>query len=168
MRENIVLIGMPGAGKSTVGVVLAKRLGYDFIDSDLLIQKARGELLSNIIEKYGIEEFIRIEDQVNASIDVENTVIATGGSVVYGERAMKHLSEIGRIVYLKLPFEELEGRLGSLQQRGVVLREGQTLRELYDERCVLYERYAHITVEEDQLDINETVMLVMDKLNTCE
>ena len=126
--ENIVLIGMPGVGKSTVGVILAKELGYQFIDADLLIQKQEKRLLREIIAQEGVDGFIQIENQVNASIETTRTVIATGGSVVYGREAMEHLKKISTVVYLKLSYQALKKRLGNLKNRGVVLREGQTLR----------------------------------------
>jgi len=154
---NIVLIGMPGSGKSTVGVVLAKVLGYKFIDSDLLIQEREGRLLHEIMEQDGIDRFIQIENDVNAHIEAERSIIATGGSVVYGKEAMEHLREIGTVIYLKLEYGHLTKRLGNLKDRGVVLRAGQTLRELYQERVPLYEKYAHITIQEDDLSIEETV-----------
>lgn len=155
--KNIVLIGMPGAGKSTVGVVLAKVLGYDFLDSDLVIQQKDGRLLSQIIAEEGTDGFIRIENQINAGLDVNRSVIATGGSVVYGKEAMEHLKSIGTVVYLKLTYQTIENRLGDLKNRGVVLREGQTLADLYRERTSLYEKYADVTIEEDGLSIPETV-----------
>lgn len=156
MKNNVVLIGMPGCGKSTVGVVLAKIMGYKFIDSDLLIQESEGRLLSEIISEQGLDAFNRVENRVNASIDVHKCVIATGGSVVYGVEAMKHLSEIGTIVYIQLPYEEIERRLGDLTKRGVSIKQGQTLKDLYDERVPLYEKYAHIIVTEENVEIAVT------------
>lgn len=153
--KNIVLIGMPGAGKSTVGVILAKVLGYNFIDSDLLIQEQEKCLLKDIIERAGLEEMLAIEDQVNAGIQAENTVIATGGSVIYGARAMEHLWQIGIVVYIRLSYETIQTRLGNIRQRGVVLREGQTLRDLYEERCPLYEKYAQLVIEGEKLGMEE-------------
>ena len=147
MKDNIVLIGMPGAGKSTVGVVLAKRLGYRFVDSDLVIQDRYDKLLHELIEEHGVEGFWRIEEEVNASLTPHRSVIATGGSVIYGPRAMEHLREIGTVVYLKLPLEEVADRLGDLNARGVTLMPGQTLADLYAERVPLYERYAHQVVD---------------------
>lgn len=147
--DNIILIGMPASGKSTVGVILAKIIGYDFIDSDLLIQKSEKMKLAQIISKKGVDGFIRVEENVNASIDADRSVIATGGSAVYGQKAMKHFHDIGITLYLKVRFEELERRLGNIRQRGVVLRDGQTLRDLYEERSVLYEKYADLTIEEE-------------------
>ena len=117
--KNIVLIGMPGAGKSTVGVVLAKNLGMSFMDSDLVIQEQEGKKLHEIIEECGSDGFIKVEERVNASLDPSNTIIATGGSVVYGAKAMEHLGEIGTICYLKLSYESIRDRLGDLAQRDV-------------------------------------------------
>lgn len=146
MNNNIILIGMPGCGKSTIGVVLAKYMGFRFIDSDLLIQEQEHRLLHEIIEQDGLEGFNRIEDQVNASIKTESSVIATGGSVIYGTEAMKHLREIGTVIYLQLPEDLLAERLGDLNQRGVSIREDQTLHSLYLERIPLYEKYADIVI----------------------
>lgn len=154
---NIILIGMPTAGKSTVGVILAKVLGYQFIDSDLIIQTQEDKLLKDIIKEQGVDGFLSIENQVNASIEAKNSIIATGGSVVYGEEAMQHLRSIGTVVYIKLSFEAINERLGNVKQRGVVLKKGQTLRELYDERIPLYERYAHIVVDAEKLGVDELV-----------
>lgn len=155
--KNIVLIGMPGAGKSTVGVVLAKRLGMSFMDSDLVIQEQEGRTLHEIIEQQGTDGFLVIEDQVNAAINPKNTVIATGGSVVYGSNAMEHLSEIGTVCYLKLSYESIRDRLGDLAQRGVVLKNGQTLMDLYNERTPLYEKYAKLVIDCENKNIREVV-----------
>ena len=162
--NNITLIGMPGAGKSTIGVVLAKVLGYQFIDSDLLIQKQEGRRLSEIIEQEGYTGFMDIENRVNAAIDVDDTVIATGGSVVYCEDAMKHLKSVGKVVYLKLSFESLTKRLGNLKGRGVLLKEGQTLRDLYEERTPLYEKYADIVIDEEGKDLEASLHAVLEIL----
>ncbi|MEF2735276.1 MAG: shikimate kinase [Blautia sp.] len=163
-KQNVVLIGMPGVGKSTVGVILAKVLGYEFVDSDLLIQKAEKRLLREIIAQEGQAGFLKIENRVNASIDMEKTVIATGGSVVYCTEAMEHLKKIGTVVYLKLDYEILKKRLGNLRCRGVVLRKGQTLKDLYDERTPLYEKYADIVVDEKNLNIEETLQKILERL----
>ena len=163
--ENIVLIGMPGVGKSTVGVILAKELGYRFLDTDLLIQEREGIRLKEILERDGVDGFLSIEEEICATLQAERSVIATGGSVVYGEKAMAHFQEIGTIVYLRLPYAQLEKRLGDLRNRGVVLRDGQTLQELYSERTPLYERYADITVEENGLDMEETLTAVRKALS---
>lgn len=155
--KNIVLTGMPGAGKSTVGVVLAKMLGYNFIDSDLLIQKQEGDILQHLIEKHGIDGFLEIENQVNRDIHTENTVISTGGSVCYCDEAMRKLGETGIIVYLKVSYESLKKRLGSLSKRGVVIHKGSTLLDLYNERTPLYEKYAHVVIDVDGLTIQEAI-----------
>ena len=162
--ENVTLIGMPGVGKSTLGVVLAKVLGYQFLDSDLLIQKEEKRRLPQIIEQEGVEGFKRIENRVNASIDVCETVIATGGSVVYCDEAMHHLKSIGKVVYLKLSLESLSKRLGNLKGRGVLLKEGQTLESLYNERIPLYEKYADIVVDEEGKDLETSLQAVLDAL----
>ena len=156
-RNNIVLIGMPGAGKSTVGVVLAKRLGYTFVDSDLVIQEKYGKLLHELISEHGVEGFWEIENAVNASFSCKKTVIATGGSAVYGQSAMEHLRSIATVVYLKLSLSENAERLGDLNERGVTLRQGQTLADLYEERTPLYEKYAHVIVECDHKSIRELI-----------
>ena len=161
-KKNIVLIGMPGCGKSTAGVVLAKVLGYHFIDTDLLIQERENRLLSEIIEEEGTEGFNQIENEVNSAIAAEGAVIATGGSVIYGKEAMTHLGEIGVIIYLRLPLDELEDRLGDPVERGISMREGQTLQDLYEERTPLYERYADITINATGLAIKELVMLIRE------
>ena len=157
MKDNIVLIGMPGAGKSTVGVVLAKRLGYRFVDSDLVIQEKYDKLLHELIEEHGVEGFWRIEEEVNASLTQHRSVIATGGSVIYGPRAMEHLRSIGTVVYLRLPLEEVAERLGDLSARGVTLMPGQTLADLYAERVPLYEKYAHEVVDCHGIQIRQVV-----------
>lgn len=158
--NNIILIGMPGCGKSTIGVVLAKVMGFHFIDSDLLIQQRENKLLSQILEEDGPETFNRIENEVNASIQAEKTVIATGGSVIYGKEAMEHLRNIGVVVYIRLSLEELEERLGDFAERGISMKEGQTLKDLYYERTPYYDRYAHIIVDVEDLPIRNSVMLV--------
>ncbi len=147
-KRNIILIGMPAAGKSTIGVILAKVLGFSFVDSDLLIQEETGMLLKEIIEKREIEGFISIEDSVNSRIDVSGSVIATGGSAVYGKNAMRHFRDIGILVYLKVPYDVLIERLDDIHGRGVVLRPGQSMEKLFEERTVLYEKYADITIDE--------------------
>ncbi len=161
MKNNIVLIGMPGVGKSTSGVILAKVLNYDFLDSDLVIQKKTKMRLKDIIKQKGVDGFNAIENEINSQIMVENTVIATGGSAVYGEDAMAHFKEIGTIVYLRIGFENLDKRLGNLDERGVVHKEGQGLREIYDERTRLYEQYADVVVDLDGKSVAETVDAVL-------
>ena len=162
--KNIILTGMPGVGKSTIGVILAKELRYQFLDSDLLIQQQEKKLLKDIIAEKGVDGFLAVENQVNASIEAERAVIATGGSAVYGKEAMEHFKRTGIVVYLKCSYDALEKRLGDLKGRGVVLKDGQTLRDIYEERSVLYEKYADLIVVEDGRDIEGTLALVMENL----
>lgn len=163
MKRNIILIGMPGAGKSTVGVVLAKRKGYKFVDSDLVIQEKENRLLHEIIEQEGIDGFLAIENRINAGLALQHSVIATGGSAVYGKEAMEHLAEIGTVCYLKLSYEAIRDRLGDLNERGVTVREGQTLLDLYKERVPLYERYADLTMECENKSIRQIVQEITTK-----
>ena len=165
-KNNIILIGMPASGKSTMGVILAKILGYNFIDSDILIQEKDGRNLPQIIEDEGIEGFIEIENRVNAGIETEKTVIATGGSVVYGKEAMDHFKNIGRIIYLKVDMDVLTKRLHHTKQRGVVMKDGQSLIALYNERGPLYEKYADIVVEEGRDGFEEVIAKILSKMST--
>ena len=163
--DNVVLIGMPGAGKSTVGVVLAKKLGYRFIDSDLVIQDETGKMLHEIIAEQGTDGFLKVEEEINASLDCHRTVIATGGRVIYGPKAMEHLREIGNVIYLRLSLDAIAERLGDLNERGVVLKDGQTLQDLYHERVPLYEKYADITMDCEQKMIREIVAELAERLS---
>ena len=163
-KDNIILIGMPTSGKSTVGVILAKILGYNFIDADIVIQEKEGRKLSEIIESEGIKGFIDIENRINTGIEVQKTVIATGGSVVYGNEAMQHYKNIGKVVYMKIDMEVLTKRLSDVKQRGVVMEEGQSLLSLYNERCKLYEKYADITVDEKNNTMEEVLADILAKL----
>lgn len=164
MKENIVLIGMPGVGKSTVGVILAKLMGYQFIDADLVIQDRENKLLKEIIAEKGIDGFIQVENDVNKSLNPKKAIISTGGSVVYSREAMEHLSEIATVVYLELDLANLKKRLGNLKNRGVVLRDGQTLDDLFNERVPLYEKYADVVVNESNINVEETVQLTLEKI----
>ena len=151
--NNVILIGMPGCGKSTIGVLLAKLIGYDFIDTDILIQQQENKKLYKIIEEKGLEYFKKVENEVIANIDLKNTVIATGGSAIYGKEAMENLKKIGKIVYLKVSKEELISRLGNFETRGVVIEKGKTFDDLYSERVILYEKYADITISSEKIDL---------------
>lgn len=166
-KRNIVLIGMPGAGKSTVGVVLAKRLGLVFVDSDLVIQEKQGMLLHEIIAEKGLDGFLRIEEEVNASLEASGAVIATGGSVIYGEKAMEHLKRIGTVVYLQLPLAAIAERLGDLNERGVAVQDGQSLHSLYEERIPLYEKYADIVLSCENKMLREIVVEIAEKIFHC-
>lgn len=157
MKKNITLIGMPASGKSTVGVLLAKRLGYSFVDTDIVIQEKEGRLLKDIIEQDGLSGFLEVENRINSELDVVHSVIAPGGSVIYGKEAMEHLKEISTVVYLKLSYHEVKARLGDLKDRGVALKDGMSLKDLYDERVPYYERYADITVDENGRTPGQTV-----------
>lgn len=161
-KTCVILIGMPGAGKSTVGVVLAKRLGMRFVDSDLVIQEQYGKKLHELIEEHGVEGFWEIEEKVNYGFDFSDCVISTGGSAVYGQKAMEHFCEIGTVVYLSLPYAEIANRLGDLNARGVTMRKGQTLEDLYQERIPLYEKYAQVTIDCHQKQLREIVTEIGD------
>ncbi len=164
MRDNIVLIGMPGVGKSTIGVVLAKLMGYQFIDADLVIQQKEGKLLHEIIEESGTDGFLEVEGRINSQIDAHHSIIATGGSVVYEKNAMEHLKEIGTVVYLHVSYPILEKRLKDIRGRGVVLKKGQDLEALYEERTPLYESYADIVIEEENMGVEDTVEALLEKI----
>ncbi|MGF0032365.1 shikimate kinase [Bariatricus sp. SGI.154] len=166
--DNIIFIGMPAVGKSTVGVIVAKRLGYRFVDTDILIQEEEGKLLKDIIKEKGIDGFLEVEDRINAKVNTKKTVISPGGSVVYCENAMKHYKEIGKVVYLQASYETINKRIGNAKKRGVVLKDGQTLRDLYNERVALFEKYADITVCEDGLRLENTIQKVLDALGQEE
>lgn len=163
--DNIILIGMPGSGKSSVGVVLAKALGYGFVDADLLIQEREGALLQDIIDTRGVEAFLDVEGEVISAIRCSRAVIAPGGSCVCRGSATEHLRELGTVVYLKLSYDEVVGRIHNLDSRGIALRPGQTLRDVYDYRTPLYEKYAHLTVEADGQSLVGTVEAVKEALS---
>lgn len=162
--SNIVLIGMPGVGKSTIGVVLAKAMGYRFIDSDIIIQNQYNKMLSQLIEEKGDAGFIQLENDVNRNINVNRCVIATGGSAVYGREAMQHFKENGVVIYLKAPFEVIEGRIGSLKNRGVVSNGKTGIRDIFNDRSRLYEQYADVIIEEH----NETIREMVSKILACK
>ena len=162
MKRNLIFIGMPAVGKSTVGIVVAKRLGMRFIDTDLLIQEREGKLLREIIAEKGEDGFLEIENEVNASVNARNSVISPGGSVIYCKEAMKHYKKIGTIVYLKASYQTIKRRIRNPKKRGVVLKEGQSLRDLYYERVPYFEKYADITVCEDGCRIEDTIKNVLN------
>ena len=165
MDKNIVLIGMPGVGKSTIGVILAKLLGYRFVDTDIVIQEEEKKLLKEIISEKGTEGFIETENRILTGLKAERSVIATGGSAVYGADAMKNLSVGGIVIYLKLDYSKLRYRLGNIKNRGVVIREGQSLSGLYKERAPLYEKYADIIIDENGCNVEKTINKILDVLD---
>ena len=164
--KNIILIGMPGAGKSTIGVLLAKTMLMDFCDTDLIIQKKEGKALCEIIKEKGTDEFIRIEDETIGAQKFENSVVATGGSAVYGDNAMKNLKENGIAVYLKVNAQELEKRICNIHTRGIAMKEGTTIAELYAERAPLYEKYADLTVDCSDSTPEECVDKIINNMIT--
>ena len=156
---------MPGSGKSTMGVLLAKYIGFGFVDCDLMIQSREKKLLSEIIESEGVERFIEIENEVISCLWVDRCIIATGGSAVYGEEAMAHLKENGTVIYLKISYDEMAKRVFSdYRTRGVVLRAGQTPMQMYADRCALYEKYADIIIDESNLTLEETLQKTLLKI----
>lgn len=169
-KDNIVLIGMPGAGKSTLGIVLAKIMNYHFIDADLVIQNQCDKTLQKIIDACGPEGFIEVENEILRDIEASKSIISTGGSAVYSDEAMQHLTEIGTVVYLQISYDELVNRLHDLQERGVVLKGGigMSLRELFDERKPLYEQYAEITVDVNDLTITAAARKVADAIKQAQ
>ncbi len=147
ISDNLVLIGMPGAGKSTVGVILAKRIGFNFVDTDLLIQAQQQCRLQEIIDCQGLERFRQIEEQVLLRLDVRRTVVATGGSVIYGRNGIESMRRNSRLIYLQVPLDELQRRIADMGQRGLVMAAGQSFSDLYCERTPLYLEYADMTVD---------------------
>lgn len=165
--KNIVLIGMPAVGKSTIGVLLAKTLLLNFVDTDLEIQKKYSVSLSAIIEKYGVEKFVEIENSVISKCNFKNSVVATGGSAVYGKEAMENLKENAVVIYLKLPIEEIEKRISNIKTRGVAIKPGATLKDLFKEREVLYKKYADIEICCEGKTAEECVEAIVEKLKEC-
>lgn len=164
MHKNIILIGMPGAGKSTLGVLLAKALGMFFVDSDIIIQQKTKRLLQDIIDNDGIEEFLKIEEEVLLSLDIENTVLATGGSAIYSEKAMNFFKENGAVVYLHVDFSEIEKRVTNITTRGIVLKNGKNLSDAFSERKPLYDKYADIIVDCTGSSIEESIRKITEEI----
>lgn len=160
MRSNIILIGMPGSGKSTCGVVAAKMLLKNFYDTDLLIQNIEGQSLQNIIDGKGNEYFEKAEEQAILSLDIQGTVIATGGSVVYSSKAMGHLKKLGKIIYLHITYEDMCKRVSNLSTRGVLMKNGETLKDMYDERLPLYKQWADEIIECSGNTVEQTAQLI--------
>ncbi len=165
MKKNITLIGMPGSGKSTVGVLLAKAIGYGFVDTDLIIQQREGALLQDILDQHGVEHFLTVEEGAICSVEGEGMVISPGGSVVCRPNAIEHLHQRSTVIYLDIPLATLEGRIENMTTRGIAMEEGQTLADLYHIRTPLYHQYAHHIIESGALTIEETVAAVMAVLH---
>lgn len=162
--KNIVLIGMPSSGKSTVGVILAKTLGMGFLDTDLTIQQREGMLLQTLIDNHGMKRFLEMEEEAILSVHPENTVIATGGSAVFGDRAMEYLQSVGNVVYLELDYPELERRLHNIKTRGIAAEKGESLLDIYNKRIPLYEKWAQVTVNSVGKTVEETVSDIIEKI----
>lgn len=159
---NVILIGMPACGKSITGVVLAKTMRKNFIDTDLMIQEKEERPLQEIINESGNDYFRKVEEEVLCSVETTNSVISTGGSAIYYDAAMKHLKEQGTVVYLKVALETIEARLNNIKTRGVTMEKGATIASLYEERIPLYEKYADVTIEADGFEVEDTVEAIIN------
>ena len=168
MKNNVVLIGMPGSGKSTCGVLAAKALLKNFFDTDLLIQNKENSLLQSIIDSKGAEYFAAAEESAVLSLTIEGSVIATGGSVVYSEKAMRHLAKLGTIIYLHLDYDKMIERISNITTRGIVLKKGATMRDMYDERLPLYRKYAEYEIDCNNHTVEETVEQIVKKYSLSE
>ncbi len=164
MRSNVILIGMPGSGKSTCGVVAAKLLLKNFFDTDLLIQNLEGVSLQDIIDSKGIEYFEKAEEKAILSLDIQGTVIATGGSVVYSQKAMEHLKSLGKIIFLNIDYEHMRGRISNLSTRGVLIKNGETLRDMFDERLPLYKKWADEVIDCNNNTVQQTAEAIARKV----
>lgn len=163
--DNIILIGMPGAGKSTLGVLLAKAMGKLFVDTDIIIQQKTKRLLQDIIDNDGTDAFLKLEEDILLTVDEKNTVIATGGSAVYSEKAMEHFKQNGKIVYLHVDFAEIEKRVTNITTRGIVLKNGKSLADAFDERKPLYDKYADVVIDCTGSTIENSVKMLAEKLS---
>lgn len=167
--DNIILIGMPGSGKSTLGVVLARKLGYGFLDTDSFISQREKNTLQGIIDKYGLERFLEIESSVGSEIICDRVIIATGGSMVMSEDAMKNLKSLGRVIYINVPISELKRRLNDYSGRGIAKNDGETLEDVFKIRSPYYEKYADIKVNyKDGSSLEETACEIIKDLESGE
>ncbi len=167
-KNNIILIGMPGAGKSTVGVILAKRLGFDFIDTDLLIQSQEKYRLQQLIDTRGLDNFLEIEEQILLNLHAQHSVIATGGSVVYSEHGLKKLGRSGYQIYLQIGLSTLLQRIADMGQRGLVMNKGQTFEQLYQERTPLYENFADLTLTCEEMNAEQVAAIIENKIERLD
>ncbi len=165
MEKNISLIGMPAVGKSTVGVLLAKKLGYGFMDTDIVIQTEEKKTLAEIIAERGLDAFLDIEARHVAGVDCDHHIIATGGSVVYKESAMAHLAEISRVLYLSIDLDVLLTRLSDVTARGVAIGPGKGMDDLYKERTPLYDKYCDIKIDCGTLGPDGVVSAILEQLS---
>ncbi|PAF31775.1 shikimate kinase [Paenibacillus sp. 7516] len=161
---NIVLIGMSGAGKSTLGVLLAKALGMDYVDTDIVLQQHEGRLLQDIIDNDGIEKFLEIEEKTVSELQLKNCIISTGGSVIYSEKAMNFLKQDGQVIYLHVPFEEIQRRLKNVTTRGIVIKKGNSLDDVYEESVPLYIRYSDKAIDCSNKDIEQCVNEIIERI----
>lgn len=165
---NIVLVGMSGAGKSTLGVLLAKALGMDYVDTDIVIQQHEGRLLQDIIDNDGIEKFMEVEENLVSELQLKNCIISTGGSVIYSEKAMNVLKQDGQVIYLHVPYEEIKRRLINITTRGIVIKKGNSLKDVYEERVPLYIKYSDITLDCSNKEIEHCVSEMIEKIQENE
>ena len=156
-KENIILIGMPGSGKSTCGVLVAKALLKNFFDTDLLFQGLEEKKLQDIIDDDGIEYFLSAEERAILSLDINATVVATGGSVVYSDKSMEHLKKSGKVIYLHLSYDTMVDRIKNITTRGVVVKEGDSLEDMYNERLPMYQKWADVVINCDNNTVEQTV-----------
>ncbi|GIP32556.1 shikimate kinase [Paenibacillus sp. J2TS4] len=165
---NIVLVGMSGAGKSTLGILLAKALGMDYVDTDIVIQQQEGRLLQDIIDHDGIEKFMEVEEKMVSELQLVNCIISTGGSVIYSEKAMTALKQGGQIIYLHVPYEEIQRRLTNITTRGIVIKKGNSLKDVYEERVPLYIKYSDKYVDCSNKDIEHCVSEIIEKIQESD
>ena len=163
-KKNIILIGMPGAGKSTVGVILAKRIGFNFIDTDLIIQAQEKCRLQQIIDAHGLQNFRKIEEQMLLNLQVEHSIIATGGSVVYSEKGLKALGRTGPLIYIQVSLTALQKRIADMGQRGLVMSKGQTFEQLYQERTPLYEKFSELTISGEGVNAEQVAAKIEEDI----
>jgi shikimate kinase len=162
MKNNITLIGMPGAGKSTTGVILAKIISFEFIDTDILIQRTYRQTLQEIVDKLGHIKLRKIEEKITIELKTKESIISTGGSVVYSQKAMEYLKSISTVIFLDVSYENLLKRIHNFESRGLAKAKNQSFLDLYNERFVLYKKYADITIDSNSLTAEETAIRIVE------